>query len=88
MKTIANFKKSVTFSVVWETKKNYYVIEEKVLKNSRPELPKKFVNQKDVKVDLSIGHALVLFSFFFNNKQKKSSWSNEIRIAYIDRFWT
>ena len=31
---------------------------------------KKNVNQNDVELDFSIGHALVLFQFFLNNKQK------------------
>ena len=31
---------------------------------------KKFLNQNDIEFDFSLGHALVLSPFFFNNKQK------------------
>ena len=51
-----------------------------------------FLNQNDVEFDLSIGHALVLFLFFFNNK-KNVQWTMYVppplsKYIYIDIFWT
>ena len=49
-----------------------------------------FLNLNDVEFDLSIGHALVHFAYFLNNKEKMYGGPRPPppKFIYIDVFWT